>query len=129
MVNKFKLEGTALYVKHKVTPSGKTLISFMIECMNDQGYTSKIPVTCWHDSQNNEHLLADGQKITAIGALRNAPIKQKDGSTQFKLEAIVTDFKTSMTEVANKAPDYSKQQPIAPGSYAASTMTEQDVPF
>lgn len=128
MVNKFKLEGTALFVKHKVTPSGKALVNFMIECKNDQGYTSKIPVTCWHENGNNEHLLQDGQHITAIGALRNAPVKQKDGSTTFRLEAIVTDFKTNMTEVASTG---RYDQPVKPakGSYTESTMTEQDVPF
>ncbi len=127
MVNKFKLEGTALFVKHRSTASGKQVINFMIECQNDQGYTSKIPVTCWHDGQNMEHLLQNGQHITAIGALRNAPQKNQDGSTTFKLEAVISEFKTTMQEVANGKFD----KPKAPvkGSYVESTMTEQDVPF
>lgn len=130
MGNKFKLEGTALFVKHRVTTTGKQVINFMIECQNEQGYTGKIPVTCWHDGQNMEHLLENGQHIAAIGSLRNAPVKNKDGSTTFKLEAVVTDFKTTMQEVASGS---YKQPPVkqAPkqNSFTESTLTEQDVPF
>lgn len=132
MVNKFKLEGTALFVKHRSTASGKHVINFMIECQNDQGYTSKIPVTCWHDGQNMEHLLQNGQHITAIGALRNAPQKNQDGSTTFKLEAVVSEFKTTMQEVASGSYKQDKAPvKVAPkqGSFTESTMTEQDVPF
>lgn len=130
MGNKFKLEGTALFVKHRITTTGKQVINFMIECQNEQGYTGKIPVTCWHDGQNMEHLLENGQHIAAIGSLRNAPVKNKDGSTTFKLEAVVTDFKTTMQEVASGS---YKQAPVkqAPkqNSFTESTLTEQDVPF
>lgn len=130
-MNKFKLEGKAVRVKHKVTPSGKQLVEVGIEALNDAGYKSIINCVCWHDGQNNEHLLSEGQVITAVGNLRNVKSTNRNGEVVWRLEPTIEQFKTSLTEVANdQFKTQPAPQPVAqPASKPAIKPTRQSYPF
>jgi len=99
MENKIKLVGNALFVKHRQTQTGKQITALMVECQNTGGYTSKIPVTYFHNGEGSA--IRDGDEIRVLGSLRNAMVKNTDPNAkkEFRLEAMAEQIDVLSADV------------------------------
>lgn len=99
MENKIKLVGNARFVKHRQTQTGKQITSLMVECENSGGYTSKIPVTYFHNGEGAG--IREGYQIKVLGNLRNAMVKNTDPNAkkEFRLEAMAEQIEVLSADV------------------------------